>query len=49
MTTLTAVFHEIVQGLTEFLPVSSSGRLVLLPSALGVLVLLDQYAFPIFF
>ena len=33
---LTAAFWGLVQGLTEFLPVSSSGHLVLLPALLGM-------------
>ena len=36
MDTVTAVFLGIVQGLTEFLPVSSSGHLVLFQKILGV-------------
>ena len=31
-----AVIWGLVQGLTEFLPVSSSGHLVIVPEALGV-------------
>jgi undecaprenyl-diphosphatase len=33
---LTAAFWGLVQGLTEFLPVSSSGHLVLVPALLGI-------------
>lgn len=33
---LTAAFWGLVQGLTEFLPVSSSGHLVLIPALLGM-------------
>lgn len=35
MTTLQIVLLAIVQGITEFLPISSSGHLVLVPSLLG--------------
>jgi undecaprenyl-diphosphatase len=33
---LTAAFWGLVQGLTEFLPISSSGHLVLIPALLGI-------------
>jgi undecaprenyl-diphosphatase len=33
---LTAAFWGLVQGLTEFLPISSSGHLVLVPALLGI-------------
>jgi undecaprenyl-diphosphatase len=33
---LTAAFWGLIQGLTEFLPVSSSGHLVLIPALLGI-------------
>lgn len=36
MTTFEAVLLGLVQGLTEFLPVSSSGHLVLVPELLGI-------------
>ena len=36
MTILEAIFLGIIQGLTEFLPISSSGHLVIVQSALGV-------------
>ncbi|MEA2009232.1 MAG: undecaprenyl-diphosphate phosphatase, partial [Actinomycetota bacterium] len=32
---LDAIFWGAVQGLTEFLPISSSGHLVLIPALLG--------------
>ena len=35
MTVLQSIFLGIVQGITEFLPVSSSGHLVIIPSILG--------------
>ena len=35
MDTLHAIYLAILQGLTEFLPISSSGHLVLVPSILG--------------
>ncbi|OQY04191.1 MAG: hypothetical protein B6I22_09945, partial [Desulfobacteraceae bacterium 4572_123] len=36
MTTIQALFMGIIQGLTEFLPVSSSGHLVLLQHLFGL-------------
>ena len=36
MTIIEAIFLGIIQGLTEFLPVSSSGHLVIVQSVLGV-------------
>jgi len=35
METLSAVYLALLQGLTEFLPISSSGHLILVPSLLG--------------
>ena len=36
MTIIEAIFLGIIQGLTEFLPISSSGHLVIVQSVLGV-------------
>ena len=36
MTIIEAIFLGVIQGLTEFLPVSSSGHLVIVQSVLGV-------------
>ncbi|MBR2656368.1 MAG: undecaprenyl-diphosphatase, partial [Loktanella sp.] len=36
MTTFNLILIAIIQGVTEFLPVSSSGHLILLPSLTGL-------------
>ncbi|WP_290774102.1 undecaprenyl-diphosphate phosphatase, partial [Anaerofustis sp.] len=36
MTTIQAIILGIIQGLTEFLPVSSSGHLVILQNFMGI-------------
>ena len=35
MTILQSIFLGVIQGLTEFLPISSSGHLVIIPYLLG--------------